>query len=154
MVVMLVWRILNCKSSKAAMVLMSCPGLLLDKILIIASNPNSFTSTSAKQDLFSAVSSRSPVSKSMNLIWSLGRELAEAKGGKTGCWWGCGTTAILLFVDESPTCLWASPKILLLFCDSKHWSSCSSSLTNSIAPPMIEAWSPYEKFNFFNFSWK
>ena len=134
-VVMLVWRILSCKSSRAAMVLISCPGLLLDNILINASNPKSFTSTSAKHDLLSAVSSCSPVSNSTSFIWSLERGMPGKNGG-WGCWIGTDD-------DESPIGLGPSPYSLLLFCDSRHWRSCSNSLTNSIAPPIIDAWSPY-----------
>lgn len=142
MVVMLVWRILNCKSSNAAIALMSWPGLLRERIFIMASNPKSFTSTSAKQDLFSAVSSRSPVSKSISLIWSFGKGKGGGNNGVCGCW--------LMAIEESPICrpppgaAAASPKILRRFCDSKHCRSCSNSLTNSIAPPIIDAWSPYK----------
>ena len=135
MVVMLVWRIERWRSSKAAIVLISCPGLLLESILIMASNPSSFTSTSAKHDLFSAVSSRStpPPSESVTfpvIIWGL---LTEVMGEE-----------VVVVVVMSPRCLLpVSPKILRRFCDSRHCRSCSSSRTNSIAPPMIDAWSPY-----------
>lgn len=135
MVVMLVWRIFNCKSSSAAMVLRSWPGLLLERIFIIASKPRSLTSTSAKQDLISAVSSRRPLSNSISFNSSFGR----GKGGNKGDWDGWIANGV-----ESPMgCGAASlPIRRRLFWDSKHWSSCSNSLTNSIAPPIIDAWSP------------
>lgn len=141
MVVMLVWRIMSWRSSSAAMILINCPGLLLDKILIIASNPRSFTSTSAKRDLLSAVSSRSPPPLSIStscFIWSFTGKGGEKNGG---C---CCVAGAAARAAEFSTCLdCASPRSLLLFCDSKHWRSCSNSLTNSIAPPIIEAWSPF-----------
>lgn len=137
MVVMLVWRILNCKSSSAAMVLRSWPGLLLERIFIIASNPRSLTSTSAKHDLISAVSSRRPLSNSISFNSSFGR----GKGGNKGDWDGWIAIEV-----ESPMGRGAAslPKSRRLFWDSKHWSSCSNSLTNSMAPPIIDAWSPYK----------
>ncbi|KAF7835519.1 uncharacterized protein G2W53_010378 [Senna tora] len=44
--------------------------------------------------------------------------------------------------EESPPT--PTPTSLLLFCDSKHCSNCSNSLTNSIAPPIIAA--PFSTF--------
>lgn len=34
--------------------------------------------------------------------------------------------------------------ILILFCASRDCKSCSSSFTKSIAPPIIDAWSPFK----------
>ena len=106
MVVMWVCRIWRCKHSTAEIFLVICPRRLPDRILIIPNSPESLTSTSANQDLLSAV-------------WSWWSSVGgRINGGGCCSWWWWWT-------------------------DSRHWRSCCSSLTNSIAPPTIEAWSPY-----------
>ena len=134
MVVMLVWRIERWRSSKAAIVIISCPGRLLESILIMASNPSSFTSTSAKHDFFSAFSSWIPPPPSNSVTFPvIINGLVEVMGEE-----------VIIVVVMSPPCMsLVSPKTLRRFCDSKHCRSCSSSLKNSIAPPTIDAWSPY-----------
>ena len=143
MVVMLVWRIERWRSSKAAIVMSNWPGLLFESILIMASNPSSLTSTSAKHDLFSVISSSSPPPPSSSVIF-----LVIMSGWVWLATLVTGQEEGFVGLVMSPVCLWpVSSKILRRFCDSRHGRSSSSSLTNSMTPPMIEAWSPYYMHN-------
>jgi hypothetical protein len=159
----LVCRMDICMSSSAAMVLISCPGRRRDRILIMASAPSARTSMSARHDLFSATSSRSPAaasappaSRSSILAAPPSPPPDDATGngrlggknaaaGGTCVWWCCWVDVGAPAPAASTTGRGASPDPPYRrrrFCDSRHWISCSSSLMNSMAPPMMDAWSP------------
>ena len=119
---MLRCKTVSLRSSNATMALSNWPGLLWLWIFKFTWVWITVTSISATSDLFSAFTS-SPQFPSSEPILHCGKMKKPLDG----------TTVELSF---------PSLFFLILFCASREWSSCSSSFTKSIAPPIIEAWSP------------
>ena len=118
---------LRCKtvrlsSSNATIALANCPRLLWHFIFKFTWFCTAVTSISAASDFFFTVlfsSHLPPFSARLSLC-----------GGEVKYW-----------LDEMPMVEPASISFIL-FCASRDWRSCSSSFTKSIAPPIIDAWSP------------
>lgn len=125
-VVTLRWRIVRWSVWKPATMLESCPGLCRERIRIFAWVSINVTSISAIVDV---LSDANWLELWDHIYWGYSKNCAKGdpKNGGVGTVW--------LFASSLPCC-WSS------FCASRDWRRCSSSFTNSIAPPTIDAWSP------------
>ena len=147
----------------AAIVLISCPDLLPECILIMASNPAALPPHKPSTDLFSPVSSRPPPPPSSSVTfpviisWLPTKVLVKKKSLS----WSCPRFAYYRFLrgfsmntqHSNETVVELGPlshlnfecwysRTVVRFCDFRQCRSCSSSLLNFIAPPMVNTWSP------------
>lgn len=135
MLLMLRWRISKAWLSSTLMILTTCPGILLDSVRSSTLGPDSLASTSATAELQQAPSSLTtprlppPPPPSEGL-------LLDAVRGDGVSWWPC------LSCCGRGLGLGLGLRLLRFFLASSDCTSCCSSLMNSMAPPMIEAWSP------------
>jgi len=111
------------RSSNATIALNNCPGILWHFIFKFTWFCTAATSISVASDFFFTVLSSSQVPPSSN------------RRSHCGC-------EVEYWLGEMPA-VEAVSISLIFFCASRDWTSCSSSFTKSIAPPMIDAWSPF-----------
>lgn len=132
MLLMLRWRTSNERLSRTVMIFATWPGILWEITFRIAFGPEIFTSTSATEELQLAPSSLKA------LLVPIAEELWSN-------WWGgnaaaAGCSAVVFGLGPG-----LGLKLFLLFCDSRAWSTWCNSLMNSITPPIIDAWSPWNQ---------
>lgn len=133
------WRTLRCSVWNPVISFESCLGLRRERIRRFAWVSIKVTSISAMAALVFDVYLLEIWDQ---VYWGYAKNCA--KGGGT-----CNLELSALILLLSWSWSWLDPPLLLIPCRTwSFWASsdckrCSSSLTNSIAPPTIEAWSPY-----------
>lgn len=135
MLLMLRWRTWKDSFSKTDMILTSCPSIRLQTTLNTTLEPEILASTLAWGEL-----QHDPTSLKVLVVITFSMQLN-------------GTLVVALVAaaaanaDGSSVC-WSWGKegrfsVFRRFLDSRTCTNCCSSLMNSITPPIIEAWSPY-----------
>lgn len=122
MLLILRWRTSNWSISNTLIIFKIWPGIRFEIIFKTTFDPEIFASTSATGELQHAPSSltcSNPIK-------------GQSSWGGVSCSCGLGLGAGL------------GLRLFLLFLDSKDWRTWCNSLINSIAPPIIDAWSPYK----------
>lgn len=123
MLLILRWRTSNWSISNTLIIFKIWPGIRFEIIFKTTFDPEIFASTSATGELQHAPSS---------LTCSNPIKGQSSWGGVSCSCGGLGLGAGL------------GLRLFLLFLDSKDWRTWCNSLINSIAPPIIDAWSPYK----------
>lgn len=119
---MLRWSISNASFSSRTMIFTTSPGLRLERVRMITLAPEILASTSAIGELQHALSSFTT-----SKLWG---------ESTSGCGNGSGRRGLGLGVG-------LGLKLFLCFLASSDCRTWCNSLMNSMAPPMIDAWSPF-----------
>lgn len=128
MVVRLRWRVVSPRFCNPTTILRSCLGFLLENTFRLAWLSTKVTSMSAMEEWFSATTSLTET-VDMGAVW-------EDEEEDIGFWLWLWGNVMNKSVEDADLCF-------ICFCPSRDWRSCSSSLTKFMAPPTMEAWSPY-----------